>query len=447
MPDRRSLILRVAIAYVLAFGLLVLVIRVVAGPAAGSVLVVELTAGILGLLAVVWMGVRMARAIGELTVIAETAGAGDREVPWRRSSVAELDRLGRAIREMATELGRRAQVAEEGRRTLEVILRNFPEGVVVVEQDDGVSHVNPVAARLLGGSPSQLSALSPHRLQRLTRAVRTAGEPAEEQMEHGTPGRLLRVTATPFDGRVLLVIADVTERHRVEQMRRDFVADASHELKTPVASILASVEALMIALDRDPDRAGDFAVQIEGSARQLARIVDDLLDLSRLESSEVLRQVVWFDRVVAGEVERIRPKAEEAGIRMVTDLRPVRVIGSEADLALAVRNLCDNAVRYTDPGGKVTVGLWDSGDKAVLEVRDTGVGIPRRALSRVFERFYRVDPARSRATGGTGLGLAIVKHVAERHGGRVTVDSELGVGSVFRLELPAGSVEEGGEGR
>ncbi len=246
--------------------------------------------------------------------------------------------------------------------------------------------------------------------------------------------------ATPFrgeDDRVLLVVSDVTERHRVESMRREFVADASHELKTPVASVLASAETLRIALARRPEDADRFAAQVESSARQLARIVEDLLDLSRLEASEIER--VHFDLadVVRDEAGAAAERAAAAGLELTVETEPVAVEGSPRDVALALRNLFDNAVRYTDPGGEIHVSVRRRDGQALVEVRDSGSGIPTRALSRVFERFYRVDVARSRATGGTGLGLAIVKHVVERHGGEVSVESELGVGSVFRIRLPA----------
>jgi signal transduction histidine kinase len=203
-----------------------------------------------------------------------------------------------------------------------------------------------------------------------------------------------------------------------------------------VAAILASMETLHMAMERGSDRAVGFAQQIEHSARRLAQIVEDLLDLSRLESSEGSTAEISLDVLVQDEVNRLRSAASEAGVSLDLEAEPIKLRGSPPDLALAVRNLCENALRYTDRDGHVIVRVIDSGANAEVEVEDTGVGIPRRALGRVFERFYRVDVARSRETGGTGLGLAIVKHVAERHGGSVSVTSQLGVGSTFRITLP-----------
>ncbi len=233
--------------------------------------------------------------------------------------------------------------------------------------------------------------------------------------------------------RVLLVLNDVTESRRVEAVRRDFVAAASHELKTPIAAVLASVEALTMALERDPAAAESFASQIESSARQLGRLVSDLLDLSRLEAQRTSQEeVVWTTwskrswracRIGASRRNRVPAKSS------------VTVNGSRSDLGLAVRNLFDNALRHTPRGGKVRVEVASDGQGVKLEVIDTGEGISSRDLPRVFERFFRVDSARSRATGGTGLGLAIVRHVAESHGGSVEAESELGAGSTFRIRL------------
>jgi signal transduction histidine kinase len=229
-------------------------------------------------------------------------------------------------------------------------------------------------------------------------------------------------------------------------MRRDFVSSASHELKTPVAAILASAEALQMALDRDPGSARRFGEQIERLARQLAKLVADLLDLSRLEASTPEHELVRLDQVAEEEVNRFRGVAESAGLTLTSSSSAVSVSGSRRDLALAIRNLLENAVRHTPDGGAIDLRLRSDNGDAVVEVIDSGEGIPKRELPRIFERFYRVDTARARATGGTGLGLAIVRHVVEGHGGSVQVESELGLGSTFRLRLPkTDDVIAGGE--
>ena len=402
-----------------------------------SIGLAALAAGLIGFAIVFAVGRRLSRPLADLATIADDVAGGSLEVAVRRSSVSEVDRLGVAIGRMAAELGGRLELADQQRRQLEDILEALPIGVLLVEEADQVVYANATSRGLLGEVSPNLARLMPPSLRRSVVDARR-GDAVSVDFEAGAPTRMIRGLAAPLEhGRVLVVVEDVTDRHRIEAMRRDFVADASHELKTPVAAVLASAEALQLALEHDSKRAGDFADRIRQSATQLARIVEDLLDLSRLDSAERSADVVAIDRVVQGEVERLRLTAEERGIALSCSVVPAFVIGSGADVALAIRNLCENALRYTDPGGRVSVSAAPQGATVVIEVSDTGAGIPTRALPRVFERFYRVDVARSRATGGTGLGLAIVKHVAETHGGSVGVESELGVGSTFRLVFPA----------
>jgi two-component system sensor histidine kinase SenX3 len=212
-------------------------------------------------------------------------------------------------------------------------------------------------------------------------------------------------------------------------------------LKTPVASILAIAETLRHAVVEDPDAADRFLGRLESEANRMSRLVRDLLELSRLEGDLHEPAPVRLDEVVRTETERLRQRAESAGLSLVVErIDPLEVEGNNADLALLVHNLVDNAIRYTEEGGRIRVGLTLDAGIAEIEVDDTGIGIPSRDLDRVFERFYRVDPARSRETGGTGLGLSIVRHVAGSHGGEVRVESVLGAGSTFIVRLPAARV-------
>jgi signal transduction histidine kinase len=207
-------------------------------------------------------------------------------------------------------------------------------------------------------------------------------------------------------------------------------------LKTPVSTIIASSEALRLALERGDDSALAFAARIEGSAHQLDRLVGDLLDLSRLEREFPEVAPVRVDRLIGDEVQRARGEADSKGLALEMISQSVTAMVNQRDVAIAVANLLDNAIRHTSEGGTVTVEVTGDRDEVVVSVTDTGEGIPTRDIDRVFERFYRVDAARSRATGGTGLGLSIVRHVAESHGGSVSVESQLGVGSTFTIRLP-----------
>jgi two-component system sensor histidine kinase SenX3 len=338
----------------------------------------------------------------------------------------------------SAELDRRATLEREQRAEQDLILDSMQEGVLLFGADLETAFANVAAERHLGDRISSVNHLYPVSLRETVRRVAASSVPTTVEVERSAPSRWLRVTATPAgEGAVLLVVTDITDARRVEEVRRDFVANASHELKTPAASIQAAAETLRAVVDDDPEAAPRFAVQLEREALRLSRIVADLLDLSRLESGSDLAEQVRLDALLREEVERYAEQVREAGLSISVDAKePTAVEGSARDLSLLIRNLIDNAVRSTPSGGTVAVRVWTEDGEVGLEVRDTGVGIPARDLTRIFERFYRVDRARSRETGGTGLGLAIVRHVAENHGGSVAVTSELGAGSTFTVRLP-----------
>ncbi|MEX1005835.1 MAG: ATP-binding protein [Acidimicrobiia bacterium] len=407
--------------------------------------VAALVAGVAGVLLMALVARRVTRPIQELTGVAREVAEGRLDVRPRRSPIQELDRLGVSIGQIADELGRRVVQAEAEREILEALLDALPQGVILVAADGEILYGNGTARDIVGEVPARLGKLAPHSLQRLVREAVESGTTQDEVLEPTGTGPALRALATPLpDGRILLVVTDISERIRIERMRRDFVADASHELKTPIASILAASETLQMALERDPDRAARFVTLVHESAQQLARIVGDLLDLSRVETSSGGNTPVRLDRVIEDEIERLRRTASDKGIALTSRLERAIVVGSGSDLGLAVRNLISNAIRYSTEGDQVQVQATVQDSMVRVDVEDTGVGIPMRSINRVFERFYRVDVARSRETGGTGLGLAIVKHVAETHGGSVSVVSELGSGSIFTLVLPLAPGDAGG---
>lgn len=364
-------------------------------------------------------------------------------------AVAELIALARERRtaraagtakdEEVADLRRRLEASEVERDSESTILASMEEGVLLFGPDGHTRLANQAAELHLGGRPSSIDALLPLGLQRIVRRAAEDRATIVTEAETGAPSRVLRGFAAPTEeGSVVLVIRDITETRRLDQVRRDFVANASHELKTPAASIQAAAETILTAAGENPSVIPRFAAQLEREAARLSRIVSDLLDLSRLESGSALDESVALDAIVRDEGERFEEPAAEAGVGLSVRAGGIpRVRGSSRDLALLVRNLVDNAIRYTRPGGQVEVDLTADDGEVVLAIVDTGFGIPSRDLPRIFERFYRVDRARSRETGGTGLGLSIVKHVAENHGGRVVVTSELGQGTRFEVRLPA----------
>jgi two-component system phosphate regulon sensor histidine kinase PhoR len=402
-----------------------------------AILLTSVLGGVLGLVVVALLARLLAAPLVTLTDQAlGLLDAGGAEVS--RSPVRELDQLSLAIARLDRAQRDRVAQAEHATETLERVLRAMPQGTILFSEEDEVVYANPSAQELLGAVPDTLSGLAPFSFQNAIRECRERGQPVERVADHGKPARRLRALATPFSGddRILLIVVDVTDLDRVASIRRDFVANASHELKTPVSAIIASSEALQISVERKDDSSLGFAQQIERSARQLDRLVGDLLDLSRLEREQPELEPLSLDLLVREEMERLRPVADEKTIEITVELAPAQIAGSRRDIAIAVRNLLDNAVRYTGTGGSVGAVLEIVGQEVTLRISDTGDGIPTRDLARVFERFYRVDAARSRSTGGTGLGLAIVKHVVESHGGSVDVESELGRGSVFTVRLP-----------
>jgi two-component system, OmpR family, sensor histidine kinase SenX3 len=361
----------------------------------------------------------------------------------RRSLAVQMRGLEATIKRSSDALERRERSSKDERAVQDLILESMQEGVLLFDGGWRTAFSNDALERHLGARPAAVAQLYPPSLRAMVRRVAEQGEPVTVEIERDDPTRWLRATGAPAgsDGSVLLVVTDITETRRIEAVRRDFVANASHELKTPAASIRAAAETLASIADEDPRAVPRFASQLEREAMRLSRIVADLLDLSRLESGSDLGERVHLDALVREEAERFEETAREGGRTMEVDVPEASAVsGSARDLSLLIRNLIDNALRYTKPGGRVAVRVIGEPGSVDLVVSDDGMGIPTRDLPRVFERFYRVDRARSRETGGTGLGLAIVKHVAENHGGTVAVESEFGAGSTFTVRLPAASV-------
>jgi two-component system sensor histidine kinase SenX3 len=277
----------------------------------------------------------------------------------------------------------------------------------------------------------------------LVLVARATEKPAEAEielssgMQSGTTWVRARA-AQLSDGNVLLTVADETESQRLEETRRDFVANISHELKTPIGAISLLSEALIDGSD-DQELVKKFSTDLFKESKRLASLVQDIIQLSRLQSADMLKTAVPVDLagVIVDAVERNQVIAERKGIKISWDAPPgTNVLGDSEMLSMAVKNLIENAILYSDEGSQVGVGLREDEGTAQISVTDTGVGIDPEHVDRIFERFYRADPSRSRSTGGTGLGLAIVKHVVNNHRGDIQVFSRPGFGSTFTLLLP-----------
>ncbi len=323
------------------------------------------------------------------------------------------------------------------------VLAVLPSSAVVLDAEDTVLRAS-TAARALGLVRGDH--LIPAELLAMARRVRRDGEIREGEIEvagqrfgQDTTSFAVRVAPLGAHGQVLVLAEDQTEARRVEAVRRDFVANVSHELKTPVGALSLLAETVQEAAG-DPEAVRRFATRMRHESARLTYLVQDLITLSRIQGGEAIPTPgqVAIDDAVHDAIDRCTTRASAKGITLATGgTEGLRIWGDEDLLATALRNLIDNAIAYSPDHTRVVVSVRPAGDMVEVSVTDQGIGIPESAQERIFERFFRVDAARSRATGGTGLGLAIVKHVAAAHGGDVTVWSKEGSGSTFTLRVPA----------
>jgi two-component system, OmpR family, sensor histidine kinase SenX3 len=324
------------------------------------------------------------------------------------------------------------------------VLAVLRSSAVVIDRDDTVLKASP-AAHAYGIVAD--NHLTHPELAHLVRQVRRDGVIRESELDlaRGPLGRgtlVAQARVAPLGSElVLLLVEDHTEARRVEEVRRDFLENVSHELKTPVGGLSLLAEALLGASD-DPEAVRRFATRMQVESHRLTRLVQEIVDLSRLQVADTLQPPELLDvgPVVAEAVDRLRVRASaqeaELTVEHTAEAAGARVYGDADLLVTAVANLIDNALAYSPPGSPVLVRTSTEDGLVFIAVTDRGVGIPAAEQSRIFERFYRIDPARSRSTGGTGLGLAVVKHVCANHGGEVVVTSEGGVGSTFTIRLP-----------
>lgn len=322
----------------------------------------------------------------------------------------------------------------------ERLLRGLPLAVLAFDRG-GLVFANPAAENLLGvtaptaGRPGAV--LGEGSLADAVAQVAVTGDPVEVETTAGGCDLAARASRAGPD-EVELVLHDVTEARRLERIRRDFVVNASHELKTPAAAVRALAESIALAVDRDPDRARQMIQRLHGEAERLAGLVRDLLDLARIEeaSAQAVRSAVDIADIVHAQVDRYRATAAERGVELSCDCEQAVVVAVPDDIRMVVDNLVENAVRYNHEHGRVHIAVTPTDVGVVLTVTDTGIGIDPTEHERIFERFYRVDKARSRAAGGTGLGLSLVRNAVHRHRGYVSVQSRPGHGSTFHVTLP-----------
>jgi two-component system phosphate regulon sensor histidine kinase PhoR len=412
---------------------------------------------IAGLALSLWLSASIGRPLNDLATAAREIARGrfGRRLPEK--GAVELRELAASFNFMADELERNTGELVDRKNRMETILLAMTDGVVAVDSSHRVILVNRAACEILG--IPERSAVGRHVLEAsrnrdLAEALEAgaAGQHDVREIRLASPGpRCVRVHAAPIrqassaHGGAVAVLQDISDLRRLERVRRDFVSNVSHELRTPITSIKGSVDTLLDGAMDDPEALPRFLGIIAQETDRLARIVADLLELSRLESSGEVPSAtpVSLRAAVDAAVQVVACRADAKGIHVSLGI-PEDLPELAADESLVCQvliNLLDNAVNYTPDGGEISVNAsCETRERVRVDVSDTGLGIAPEHLPRVFERFYRVDKARSRQAGGTGLGLAIVKHIVERYGGCVSVESRLGEGSTFSFVLPTWDV-------
>ncbi|MFP4346411.1 MAG: ATP-binding protein [Anaerolineales bacterium] len=407
---------------------------------------------ITGLLAVglaLFIADRTTRPARQLTQVVRQMAAGDLSARLLPRTRDEIGQLTQTFNHMAEQLQEQIRALSTERGRLAAILEHMADGVLIVDEGGRVEMMNLAAARILDTAPAQALERSfaevarHHRLIELWRRCQRSREEHTEVIEtrRGEP-QFLQIIVTPLrDTKApgyLIILQDLTRIRRLETVRRDFISNISHELRTPLASLNALVETLQDGAITDPPAATRFLTHMAREVSAMTQIVEELLELSRIESGKVPLHVkpTPVSALITPPVERLTPQAERAGLVLSVEL-PLEIPQVLADaerVQRVVTNLVHNAIKFTPTGGSVTIHAERQGNKIVIAVEDTGVGIVEQDLPRIFERFYKADRARS--GGGTGLGLAIAKHIIQAHGGHIWVESEENHGSTFAFSLP-----------
>jgi two-component system phosphate regulon sensor histidine kinase PhoR len=406
-------------------------------------------------LGITWWGVRqIVDPLVRLTRNVRSIAAGDDERLVSSEGSDEMGVLAAAFNQMQRKLARRLDQVQENSQQLQTVLGSMVEGVLAVAPDRTILLANEAGRRMLDFAtlePVGRPLLEVTRARPVYEAVLQAlNLPAPVQKEFDSPGlqrRTLAMRATRLPGDpcpgVMIVLHDVTELRRLENLRRELVANVSHELKTPLAAIKAYAETLRLGAVNDPEHNLNFVQRIEEQAERLHQLILDMLQIARVEAGQETFDITDVPLSVLLE-ECASQFADAASARRIgLEICPcdetLTARADEEGVRTILNNLVDNAIKYTPPEGSVRVSFASQGDFVTLEVRDTGIGIALKDQARVFERFYRVDKARSREVGGTGLGLSIVKHLAQAFGGSVGLESQPGKGATFRVSLPQGA--------
>ncbi len=405
--------------------------------------------------AVSWVNARrISQPLEQMKLYARRVAAGDREGRLPEEGGEEVAALAEAINLMLIQLDDRIRVIERQRNEQDAVFTSISDGVLAVDAEGLLISINKAAARMFSLKRSKVRGRTVRDVIEnsdlrnfIGKSLQTEDEVEDELLLGDLDPRYIQIHGRPLrdeDGRsmgAVVVLNDVTRLRRLEKARRDFVANVSHELRTPVTSIIGYIETLEETVYEDPEAARQFLQIVLRQSERLERIIEDLLSLARIERDAeglgIELEEANLDDVMNSALTSVEQIAKSHRTTIVREgEKGVRAVINPPLIEQALINLLTNAIKYSDNGTTVRVRVMDKKKRILLEVEDEGVGIAQEHLPRVFERFYRVDKGRSRAEGGTGLGLAIVKHIALAHGGKVSLDSEIGVGTTFTLELP-----------
>jgi two-component system phosphate regulon sensor histidine kinase PhoR len=414
-----------------------------------TILLTTIIAGIVVLALATFISSYTTRPLRELTRLTRETSLEELNKMPALTTKDEVGQLARAFIILGAQLQKQIQALETERTKLVTVLEEMTDGVLIVDQDGFVQLINPAAQRIFGTNEryalgaSLAEVIRHHQLVALWRLCLETGQSEVYSVELATRRVVLQCTAIPLvqalPGNVLMVFQDLTQLRRLENVRRDFVSNISHELRTPLASLKALTDTLQESALEDPPAARRFLSQIEAEVDSLAIMVQELLELSRIESGKIPLQLLRVSPsdLLTVAAERLGLQAERADLRILLntseELPPV--LADPPRIEQVLTNLLHNAIKFTPQGGRIEMGAVSAGEEVQFSVKDTGVGISPDDLTRIFERFYKADRARS--GGGTGLGLAIARHLVEAHGGRIWAESEEGRGATFFFTLPA----------
>ncbi|MHC1748854.1 MAG: ATP-binding protein [Cellulosilyticaceae bacterium] len=411
----------------------------------GGIIIIAMGTGIMSIVLNTVIN-QISLPIKSITKEAKRFAKGEYEHSVRNCSIEEIQQLGNAFDHMGEKMYRTIRKLHYQKTKAESILSTLQEGIVILDEDGYISEVNEFAKQILGAIDLQGKK---YHINDLLRDVKSKNmfQKAQSSNQYTDcevvfEDKVLYMGTMPIQKEIklfgyILVIRDTTEIRNLEQMRYEFVSNVTHEIKTPLTSIQGFVETLKDGAIENPAIATRFLDIIDIEAKRLYRLIQDILVLSEIENMENnYEETAGVAEVIESVINLVKPQAEQKQITLETkEIENIVLKNVNKDhIKQLVLNLVSNAIRYTDQGG-VTVAVYQEEKECVIEVSDTGIGIPKESITRIFERFYRVDKGRSRKNGGTGLGLSIVKHLVQLYGGKIEVESEENKGSIFRVKL------------